>query len=632
MATDFADLLYRSLPGLYRDKDTLGELQRFLQIMALPLEDLEGSIRQLHEDFFISTCRPELIPLIGALVGVEVDTSQTPRAQRTQVSEAVRFYRSKGTQQPLERWVESLTQWHVTLVDFSDSVAQVAFLEGLNPVSRMRDLPVSDAPPGSGNGFFMADQRLQPLFDALTGRPITRKALAGHEAEYAGVEGRFTIKDRGVDLFKPPAGTTPYVAVAADLTNFAAPKNATGGALAIGAFQVAVDPVLGRFKIVNPLPSAGNLRVTFHALTPAAITTQAFHVGDPSRMKQLGRSDDPAPYTADLRAPRHVSERIGQKHFDNHGFFVTPCQLRANRRPNAVPEDSTSGHFTFDERPLTLSAQDGYALQLLDGMDGSPLTRKRLVGRELRYVSQSWGFTIRVGGVDVLDSAFQPKVRVLTADLSDFGNPKAVTGVGLRLTPTDIAVDPQLGRFILNLRALRTRPEDLRVDYLLGSVTRVEEAKPLSFSALVNGMFAFAPNGGQVPLRDAFDGTAIDVALRLGRPLSDYHGTSRGWRILRNGVDVSGSLAANIVDLEDLSVAVPAGKISIDPRRGRFKFPAGLLAPTDTVTVSHSYEDTAGQAQVFAHLSQRLTTALPAGVVPVIVDTRSIPVQPARLG
>jgi len=631
MATDFADLLYRSLPGLYRDKDTLGELQRFLQIMALPLEELEASVRQLHEDFFISTCRPELIPLIGALVGVEVDAALPPRAQRTQVSEAVRFYRSKGTQQPLERWVESLTQWHVTLVDFSNSVAQVAFLEGLNPVSLLRDQPVSELPPGSGNCFFAEDQRLQPLFDALTGRPITRKALAGHEAEYAGVEGRFTIEERGVDLFKVSAGT-PYAAVAADLTNFAAPKNSTGGALTIGAFQVAVDPVLGRFKIVNPLPSAGNLRVTFHALTPAAITPQAFHVGDPSRMRQLGRSDDPAPYTLDIRAPRNVSERSGQKHFDNHGFFVTPCQLRANRRPNIVPPGSTSGHFTFDDRPLTLSTPDGYSLQLLDGLDGTPLTRKKLAGRERTYASQSWGFTLRIGGTVITDPAFQPQVRVLAANLADFNNPKTVTGANLTLTPTDVAVDPQLGRFILNLGALGAQPEDLRVDYLLGAVTRVEDAKPLSFSAIVNGMFAFAPNGGQVPLRDAFDGTPLDVALRLGRPLADYHGTSRGWSIRRNGVDVAGSLQADIKDLEELSVAVIAGKIAIDPRRGRFKFPAGFLAPTDLITVSHSYEDTAAQAQVFASLAQRLTTALPAGVVPVIVDTRSIPVQPARLG
>ena len=56
----------------------------------------------------------------------------------------------------------------------------------------------------------------------LTGRPITRAALAGHETEYAGVEGRFTIEDgvRICSTRQPGARTT---ALAADLTDFATP-------------------------------------------------------------------------------------------------------------------------------------------------------------------------------------------------------------------------------------------------------------------------------------------------------------------------------------------------------------------------------------------------------------------------
>jgi hypothetical protein len=486
-----------------------------------------------------------------------------------------------------------------------------------------------ELPPGSGNCFFGGDaQRLQPLFDALTGRPITRQALAGHEAEYAGAEGRFTLEERGVDLFRPPPGVTPLVARAADLTDFATPRKVDGTPLVLVAGQVAVDPVLGRFKFPSPVPTAGNLRVTYHALTPASIATQAFHVGDPSRMKKLGRADDPAPYTLDIRAPRNVSERIGQQHFDNHGYFVTPCRVLANQRPNVVPAGSTSGRFTFDNRPLVLGDVTGVALQLLDGLDGTPLTRAKLATLGTRYVSQPWGFTVRIAGVDITDAAFQPAVRVVAANLADFNQPKDVKGVNLVLAPTDVAVDPQLGRFVLNPSALGIQPEDVRVDYLLGASTRVESV-PARVLDAPRAVFAFAATDTPVPLRDAFDGTSIEVALRLGRTPGEYHLTPRGWQLFRNGTALG--LPVELKDLEDFATPVTAGRVAVDVRRGRFKLPTGFLAVGDRISVSYAYEDTEAQARVFASLAQRLPAALPAGVVPVIVDTRSIPVQPARL-
>ncbi|MCE9672840.1 phage tail protein [Myxococcus stipitatus] len=630
MATDFPKLLFQYLPGLYRDKDTLGELQRFLEIMALPLEELEASVAQLHEDFFVTRARAELVPLIGALVGVEVDTSLPPRAQREQVSEAVRFYRSKGTQESLDRWAERLTQWRVTLVDFSRSVAQLPFVDALNPVTFLLDQPVTEAPAGSGHFVLGASPpRAQPLFDALTGRPITRLALAGHESEYAGVEGRFTLEERGVDLFRPPEGTTPRVARAADLTDFAQPRDVDGTTLVLSSHQVAVDPVLGRFKFAPPLPLAGNLRATFHALTPAAIATQAFHVGDPSRMRRLGRADDPAPYTVDLRAPRHARERVGQQHFDNHGFFVTPCRVLDDQRPNAVPVGASSGRFTFDNRPLTLGDDAGVALQLLDGLDGSPLTRAKLASLgQQRYVNQPWGFTLRVAGTVITDLAVTPAVRVVAANLSDFDQPRTVTGAPLSLASRDVAVDPQLGRFILDLTALGIQASDLRVDYLLGTATRVEDAVARVLDA-DSGVFTFSGDGAPVTLRDGFDGTPIDMALRLGRSPDDYHRAPRGWDIRRQGSDVG--LLVEVKDLEDISVPVSAGHVAVDPRLGRLKFPSGFLSGNDRITVSYFFEDTAAQAQVFTSLAQRLPAAVPAGTVPVIVDTRSIPARPARL-
>src|SRR5689334_9768853 len=73
MSVDFANLLNGWLPGLYRDKDGSGELARFLQIAAGPLAEISASVEQLRQDFYINDCRDAFIPLIGRLIGVELD-------------------------------------------------------------------------------------------------------------------------------------------------------------------------------------------------------------------------------------------------------------------------------------------------------------------------------------------------------------------------------------------------------------------------------------------------------------------------------------------------------------------------------------------------------------------------------
>jgi phage tail-like protein len=628
VSVDFAALLYAYLPGVYRDQDTGGDLRRFLEIAATPLTELDASIAQLYEDLFIEEARVELIPLIGGLVGVEVDSALPARAQRAQVADAIRFYRAKGLRDPLARLAQDLTGWPVTLVDFSASVARAPFVETLNPLVLLRDQPAGEAPPGSGRFCVRADCALQPLFDALTGRPITRAALAGREAEYAGIEGRFTIEERGEDLFAPTAGV-PYAALAADLTDFATPLTPAGAALVLHDHQLAIDPELGRFLIASPLPQAGNLRATYSALRPVLIPTQAFDISRPLRMTRLGRADDPAPYTADLRAPRRVSDRIGQKHFDNHGFFFSPGRIVANQRPNALPPGTESGRFSFDNRPLTLAeGATGVTLQLMDGFDGAPLTRSKLIGHEAEFCGQPRGFTIRVKDVSISDPAFRPPLTVRAADLSDLLQPRHPDGTAVALAPTDLAVDPQLARFILDLTAIEAKAEEVRVDYLLAPAVPVEDATPF---ALGPEAFAFAPGGGALPLRDGFDGTPIAVALRLGRAIADYHGGARGWRIFRNGTDLCATLPAELRSLEDLGAPVPPGRIAIDPARGWFKLPAGMLAPGDLIRVSFATEDLSMQADRFASFAQQIPRGLPAGVVPVIIDTRCSPKNPATL-
>lgn len=630
MSVDFPDLLYRTLPGIYRDKDARGELRRYLEIVSLPLEEIEQSIGQLYRDLFIDSCRKEFVSLIGYLVGVEFDPALPLTEQRAEVGEAFAFYRSKGPQPPLETFARRVTGWAVTLVDFSQTVARVPFLEGTNPIITKRNQPVAENPPGSGRFFFQTDQSIFQLYDARRGRPISRVALAGREAEFAGVEGRFAIKERGREIFT--TGTPPpYTAIAADLTNFANPKTPTGSALTVQPKQVAVDPALGRFLIVNPLPLAGNLTVDFQTLVPASVSVQTFDIRDPARMDRLNRSDDPAPYTLDFRAPRKPGDKIGRQHFDNHGFFFTVGHPVANQTPNALPPGSQTGRFTFDNRPLASSDNDGIALQLLDGIDGSPLTRRSLQGREKLFCGTPRGFSIRILGRDICDPAFQPKVTVRSADLSNFSQPKDPNGGNLVLAPTGVAVDPQLGRFLLNLAALGATAEQLRVDFLLGPFKNIALSVAFPLSSATKEIFAFAPDGSIVRLRDGFDGTPISIKIRLGATVADFHGKARGWMIWRNGVEIGGTLQSELKSLDDFTTAVTPGKVAIDPERGRLKFAAGFLTPGDQIAVSFSYEDAIEEEQRFSSFSQRLARVLPAGVMPVLIDSRQAKVDPTTL-
>jgi hypothetical protein len=169
------------------------------------------------------------------------------------------------------------------------------------------------------------------------------------------------------------------------------------------------------------------------------------------------------------------------------------------------------------------------------------------------------------------------------------------------------------------------------VDYLLAPATRVEDADPSRLSPAIPEVLSFSADGSPVRLLDGVDGTPISVAVRLGRPVDGYHGNARGWVVRHNGADVRADLAADLGDLGDLGAPVSAGRIVVDPDRGRLKLPAGFLGPGDRLTVSFSFEDPDERAQRFDSLAQRLPRVLPAGVVPVLTDTRPRPVDPATL-
>jgi phage tail-like protein len=500
-ATEFAPLLYALLPGVYRDRDE-GALRRFLEIAAEPLADLERSIAQLHEDLYVATAREELLPLVGALVGIDVDPTGPARAQRVEVEEALAAYRRKGLGGPLERLAERLTGWRVTVVDFSSRIALVPFLSDL------------------------------------------------------------------------------------------------------------------------------------HTPTPAALPAATLDLRPAPELRRLGRSDDAATRTADVRRPRRPTEPVGHHLYDNLGFFFTPARRFLFQHPNELPPGSQSGRFSFDGRFLEPGDVDGFTLQLQDGIDGSPLTREKLAREPDAFCGTTRGFSILVDRLDVCHPDFRPRMTIHAADLSDPAQPRTPDGAPLALEANGVAVDPELGRFVVDLGALGVTSEHLRVDYALTPAEPIRDVPALPVDPAVPECRT-VEHAAQGPWRDGLDGTALDAKLRLGAAVGDLHGRDRGWRIRRNGVDVSsaagGAVPAEVRDLGDVGAAVTVGTVAVDLRRGRVKFAAGLLAADDAVTLDFHVEDRARTHELLRGSARRLERFVPAGVVPVVVDTRRPRVDPTHL-
>lgn len=625
--TDFADLLYRLLPGIYRQQDSLGELRQLLQIMAQPPAELEQSIGQLYLDLFVESARTEFLPFIGSLIGEPVDTTEPGRIQRAALASTFAFLRSRGLAVPLARVVQEVSTWTTVPVDFSQVVARLPFIDALDVVARLRRQQVAEDPITSGRFLFDANKRIAPLYDTRRGRPIARTEIAPLAGELIGSDVGFTIFDRGVPLVGPNA-PVPLTVLGADLSDFDNPKDPAGAALVVAANQVAIDPTLGRFLISSPKPLAANVTVDFHTLTPGAAVPQTFDIRDSARMARLGRADDPAPYTLDFRSPSRPRDSFGRTFYDNHGLFLTVGTAVANQRPNPVLPGVFSG-FTFDARPLAADDTTGIPLQLQDGIDGSPITRATLAGNEDLYFHAARGFTISDLATSLRDPAFPHPVRLVAADLTDFTHPKAaVGGAPLVLAGTDVAIDPQRGRFLANLSAIGVPAERVRVGYLLAPATRIAGTAPL---ALGPALFGFAPDGALNAVRDAFDGTPISVKLRLGASAGDFHGTARGYRVLRNGLDLTGGLAPELKPLDDPGDTASAAHLAIDLDRGRFALPVGFLQPGDALAVEFSAEDLGATDRTFQRVAQRMPRIMPAGVTPVLIDTRRAHVDPSTL-
>ena len=185
------ELLRDLLPRYYwlRDAETGGGvLEAVVRSIAAQFDELHADLDRLYDDFFIATCEPRFVALIGDGIGVEgLAASEGPGvSDRAWVGRVIGLRRRKGLPATLARGATAATGWpsfvregrpatSVTQAMGDPLVAERGFadLAGRRPASRFGD-PWSQAPRGA----------------AISGRPIVAgehataatAATAGHPA------------------------------------------------------------------------------------------------------------------------------------------------------------------------------------------------------------------------------------------------------------------------------------------------------------------------------------------------------------------------------------------------------------------------------------------------------------------
>lgn len=132
--------LYQLLPAIHRVRDAQrGEpLRHLLSLIAREAGVLEENLEQLHDDQFIETCAPWVIPYLGDLVGWQPLHTRVPgvASPRAEVANTLAYRRRKGTAAMLEQLARDVTGWDASVVEFFQRLATTQYLNHLRPECR----------------------------------------------------------------------------------------------------------------------------------------------------------------------------------------------------------------------------------------------------------------------------------------------------------------------------------------------------------------------------------------------------------------------------------------------------------------------------------------------------------------
>ncbi len=131
------DELYALLPAVYRTRDGEDErgepLRRLLQILGEESAIIEENLAQLHDDIFVETASPWVLPYIAELIGLRglpgASMGMTPRAE---VANTIGYRRRKGTAAVLEQLARDVTGWPARAVEYFE------LLDGLQHMNHVR--------------------------------------------------------------------------------------------------------------------------------------------------------------------------------------------------------------------------------------------------------------------------------------------------------------------------------------------------------------------------------------------------------------------------------------------------------------------------------------------------------------
>ncbi len=157
------DHLYELLPALYRlrDEQRDGALRQFLEVLTDELAVVAEGIDQLHDDLFVETAAPWVLPYLAELIGLRglpADGALDPRAE---VANTIAYRRRKGTAALLEQVARDVTGWPSRAVEYFELIAATQQVNHVRP-GNLATAPIRDA---------LRMEQVGSPFERLSGRP-----------------------------------------------------------------------------------------------------------------------------------------------------------------------------------------------------------------------------------------------------------------------------------------------------------------------------------------------------------------------------------------------------------------------------------------------------------------------------
>jgi len=132
-----------------RDENADGLLRALVSALGVGLDAVQADVLRLLDDMFVDTCDPRLIPVIGDVVGVQVDRQIPEARQRHQVKYALHLRRRRGTIEAIETLCWQRTGFRAAVREprrrpTSRGPERAAIVNGREPSAPLAAVPISE--------------------------------------------------------------------------------------------------------------------------------------------------------------------------------------------------------------------------------------------------------------------------------------------------------------------------------------------------------------------------------------------------------------------------------------------------------------------------------------------------------